>query len=183
MFYGGLLGGIGGAVLGCRAVGLRALPVLDLCTAPLALGHAFGRVGCLFAGCCYGVRCDLPFCFALSPTIEGGARLFPVQLFEAACDLALCAALAVYLRKRRPVPRATGIFLMAYAAYRFVLEFFRGDAIRGRVLFLSTSQFLSVFAFVAGAVLCFIVARRGIDPDPFRTQEGRIEPLPDEQAP
>ena len=176
VFYGGLLGGVGGVALGCRAVGLRALPVLDLCAPPLLLGHAFGRVGCLFAGCCYGVPCELPFCFALYAQIMGGARLFPVQLCEAACDLALCAALLAYLRRPRPVPRATGICLMAYAVYRFALEFLRGDAIRGRVLGLSTSQFLSVPAFLAGAVLCFIVARRCIDPSPFRTPEGRIDP-------
>ncbi len=74
VFYGGLLGGILGVWLGCRVVGLRFLPVLDLCAPALALGHAFGRVGCLFAGCCYGMPCDLPFCFALSPRISRAGR-------------------------------------------------------------------------------------------------------------
>ena len=176
VFYGGLLGGILGAWLGCRIVGLRFLPVLDLCAPPLALGHAFGRVGCLFAGCCYGMPCDLPFCFALSPCILGGARLLPVQLIEACCDLILCAALLRYLRKERPVPRAAGIFLMSYAVYRFILEFFRGDEIRGHILGLTTSQFWSLPAFAAGALLCFVLARRGVNADPFRTPEGRIRP-------
>ncbi|HIQ82944.1 MAG TPA: prolipoprotein diacylglyceryl transferase [Candidatus Pullichristensenella stercorigallinarum] len=176
VFYGGLFSGILGVWIGCRIVGLRFLPVLDLCAPALALGHAFGRVGCLFAGCCYGMPCDLPFCFALSPYIEGGARLFPVQLFESACDLILCAALVLYLRKRRPVPRAAGIFLMSYATYRFIFEFFRGDEIRGRILGLSTSQFWSLPTFAAGAILCFIVARMGVNSDPFRTDEGRIRP-------
>ena len=120
--------------------------------------------------------CDLPFCFALSPRIEGGARLLPVQLIESVCDLILCAALLRYLRKERPVPRAAGIFLMSYAAYRFILEFFRGDEIRGHILGLTTSQFWSLPAFAAGAVLCFVLARRGVNADPFRTPEGRIRP-------
>ena len=34
----------------------------------------------------------------------------------------------------------------------------------------------AMLAFLAGAVLCFIVARRCIDPSPFRTPEGRIDP-------
>ena len=174
VFYGGLLGGILGAWLGCRIVGLRFLPVLDLCAPPLALGHAFGRGGCLFAGCCYGMPCDLPFCFPLSPYIAGGARLLPVQLIESVCDLILCAALLRYLRKERPVPRAAGIFLMSYAVYRFILEFFRGDEIRGHILGLTTSQFWSLPAFAAGALLCFVLARRGVSADPFRTPEGRI---------
>lgn len=176
VFYGGLFGGLLGAWLGCRIVGLRFLPVLDLCAPALALGHAFGRVGCLFAGCCYGMPCDLPFCFALSPHIAGGARLLPVQLIESVCDLILCAALLLYLRKRRPVPRAAGVFLMSYAAYRFILEFFRGDRIRGFIFGMSTSQFWSLPTFAAGAVLCFVVARRGVESDPFRTGEGRIQP-------
>ena len=176
VFYGGLLGGILGAWLGCRIVGLRFLPVLDLCAPPLALGHAFGRVGCLFAGCCYGMPCDLPFCFPLSPYIAGGARLLPVQLIESVCDLILCAALLLYLRKERPVPRAAGVFLMSYATYRFILEFFRGDEIRGHILGLTTSQFWSLPTFAAGALLCFIVARRGANADPFRTDVGRVPP-------
>ena len=176
VFYGGLFGGLLGAWLGCRIVGLRFLPVLDLCAPALALGHAFGRVGCLFAGCCYGMPCDLPFCFALSPHIEGGARLLPVQLIEAVCDLILCAALLLYLRKRRPVPRAAGVFLMSYAAYRFILEFFRGDEIRGHIFGLTTSQFWSLPTFAAGAVLCFVVARRGVERRSLPHAEGRIRP-------
>ncbi len=176
VFYGGLFGGILGVWIGCRIVGLRFLPVLDLCAPALALGHAFGRVGCLFAGCCYGMPCNLPFCFALSPAIEGGARLFPVQLFESACDLVLCLALVLYLRKQRLVPRAAGIFLMSYATYRFIFEFFRGDEIRGYILGLSTSQFWSLPTFAAGAIFCFVVARRGVSSNPFRTEEGRILP-------
>ena len=112
----------------------------------------------------------------LSPYIEGGARLLPVQLIESACDLILCAALLRYLRKERPVPRAAGIFLMSYAMYRFILEFFRGDEIRGHILGLTTSQFWSLPAFAAGALLCFVLARRGVNADPFRTPEGRIRP-------
>ena len=158
----------------CAALCGMALALL--CAPALALGHAFGRVGCLFAGCCYGMPCDLPFCFALSPRIEGGARLLPVQLIEGACDLVLCLALMLYLRKRRPVPRAAGIFLMGYATYRFILEFFRGDGIRGHILGLTTSQFWSLPAFAAGVLLCFVLARRGVNADPFRTPEGCIRP-------
>lgn len=174
VFYGGVIGGVFGVLLGCRIVGLRFFPVLDLCAPALALGHAFGRVGCLFAGCCYGVPCDLPFCFALSPDIAGGARLFPVQLAESACDLLLCLALVVYLRKPRRVPRTAGIFMMSYSVYRFALEFLRYDEIRGHVFSLSTSQFISIAVFLAGLVFVFILGQRGLDPEIFRTDEGRI---------
>ncbi|NLF26913.1 MAG: prolipoprotein diacylglyceryl transferase [Clostridiales bacterium] len=174
VFYGGLIGGIFGAWLGARLVELRFVAIMDLCAPALALAHAFGRVGCLFAGCCYGMPCELFFCFPLSSDIAGGARLFPVQLFEAGCDLALFLALLKYLKRPRPVPRAAGIYLMSYSAYRFILEFFRYDAIRGQVFGMSTSQFLGIPVFLLGAVFCFALAPRGIDPDPFRTEMGMI---------
>lgn len=184
VFYGGLIGGIFGAWFGCWLVGLRFIAVMDMCAPALALAHAFGRIGCLFAGCCYGMPCDLFFCFPLSPSIAGGASLFPVQLFESGCDLIVFFVLLRYLRKPRPVSRAAGIYLMSYAVYRFILEFFRYDEIRGHVQALSTSQFLSIPIFVLGAIFCFIIARSKIDPNPFRTTEGMIPgflPEQDEQ--
>ena len=42
---------------------------------------------------------------------------------------------------------------------RFILEFFRGDLIRGSVGTLSTSQFISIFACIAGVIL--VIARNG----------------------
>lgn len=174
VFYGGLLGGAFGAWLGARIVGLRFIAVVDLCAPPLALAHAFGRVGCLFAGCCYGMPCDLFFCFSLSPHIAGGARLFPVQAFEAACNLLLFVLLMRALKKSRPVGYAAGLYLMGYALCRFALEFFRYDAIRGRILSLSTSQFLSIPAFLIGALLFFCVSRLPVDPNPFASDIGKI---------
>lgn len=174
VFYGGLFGGIFGAWLGARLVELRFVALMDLCAPALALAHAFGRVGCLFAGCCYGMPSDLFFCFPLSKDIAGGASLVPVQLFEAGCDLILFFALMRYLRKPRPVPRAAGIYLMSYSVYRFILEFFRYDEIRGQIFSMSTSQFLGIPVFLLGAAFCFVLAPRGIDPNPFRTEMGMI---------
>ena len=71
----------------------------------------------------------------------------------------MCAILLVYLKKRRPVGRAAGIFLMSYAVYRFIWEFFRFDAIRGHVGALSTSQLISIPIFLVGAVFCFVLPR------------------------
>lgn len=172
VFYGGLIGGFFGAWLGCRLVGLRFLVMTDFCAPALAIAHAIGRVGCLLAGCCYGRPCDLPFCFPLSPDIAGGQALFPVQLAEALCDGILFCVLLVYLRKDRPVTRAAGIYLMSYAVYRFVLEFFRYDEIRGHMGALSTSQWISIPVFLLGGLFVFVVSKKALCADPFRTPQG-----------
>ena len=40
---------------------MPVLAVLDVCAAPVALGHAIGRLGCFAAGCCYGKPTTLPW--------------------------------------------------------------------------------------------------------------------------
>ena len=57
-------------------------------------------------------------------------------------------------------------YLIFYSIGRFVLEFFRGDLIRGSVGELSTSQFIAIFVCLAGILL--IVARNGkFEENPF----------------
>src|SRR4051812_19449934 len=57
VFYGGVIGGFVSVIAYCllKSVGLRDL--LDVMAAPLAVGLAFGRIGCFMAGCCWGDVC------------------------------------------------------------------------------------------------------------------------------
>jgi phosphatidylglycerol:prolipoprotein diacylglycerol transferase len=157
VFYGGLLGGAAGIVLFCRKFRLKTLPLLDLFAPGVALAHAVGRVGCFLAGCCYGVEVPRGSRFSVVyPAASLGAppdvpRL-AVPLIEAAFLLLLSAALvAVYWRGRRAGLCVT-VYAAAYAAERFVLEFYRGDLLRGQYGGLSTSQYISVGLFVCAAV-------------------------------
>lgn len=54
----------------------------------------------------------------------------------------------------------TACYLIFYSVGRFVIEFFRGDIIRGSVGILSTSQFISIFTGIAGIVLLVLVAKK-----------------------
>ena len=109
----------------------------------LIFGHAIGRVGCLLTGCCYGSKCDLPW----AVKIEGDFR-HPVQLYEAFALLCLgFISLAWIKRKKSNIAIITN-YILAYAAIRFILEFFRGDEIRGVFWFsLSASQLISIVLF------------------------------------
>ena len=56
VFYGGLLGGVAGVFIYVKMFKMKFLPFSDIIAAVLPLGHAVGRVGCYFGGCCYGME-------------------------------------------------------------------------------------------------------------------------------
>ena len=102
IFYGGFIGSVLATIVLCRRRGLDVHAMTDVLVGPAALGHAFGRIGCFLAGCCWGSPCEAPWAVHfthpeslpvqsfLSPAIG----LHPVQLYEAAANLALAAGAA-----------------------------------------------------------------------------------------
>ena len=157
VWYGGLFGLIGGMAIYCRQYKLRFLPLLDTAIVSVPLAHAFGRLGCLSAGCCYGCPYDGPghIVFQHSEIAPNGVPLFPSQPLEAICNLLLFVALLLYARRTRPTGRVTGIYLLSYAVIRFVLEFWRGDPERGVFLGISTSQLISILLVPIALILIF----------------------------
>lgn len=162
VFYGGLLGGAGAALLYCRAYGVPLARAADAAAPGLALGHAIGRVGCLMGGCCYGRPVGPSFPLAVE---VAGALRHPVQLYEAAglCLIAAATALAPGAVTRRP-GLTFALYLAAYAPLRFVVERWRGDDFeRGFVVpgLVSTSQAIAAVVFVAAVAAIVHLARKG----------------------
>ena len=54
-----------------------------------------------------------------------------------------------------------GLYLTLYSIGRFIVEFFRGDTIRGQIGILSTSQFIGIFAAVAGLIILIVQRHNG----------------------
>lgn len=159
VFYGGLIAGIGGAFLGARLAKARIRDYIRIIVPALPLGHAFGRVGCFLAGCCYGVAYDGLFSVSYPNSIAGlspDISVFPVQLLEAALNLLVCGVLLAFDKKRKSAPEVLALYLILYSAERFFLEFLRGDLSRGILLGLSTSQWISAALFVLGFAALFI---------------------------
>jgi len=126
VWYGGFLGGVLAGWGYLRAKRIPFLRAMDQFIPFLALGHAIGRVGCFFNGCCYG-RPTRAWCGVLFP--GHATPVLPTQLFEAAGLLGVYACLRALQRPgvlRRP-GMVFGAYLAAYALLRFVLEWFRGD--------------------------------------------------------
>ena len=154
VFYGGLVSGLAAVVALMRILRLPFDDYAREMLPALPLAHAVGRIGCFLAGCCYGIETDsFPGVRYPADHVTGGARLFPVPLLEAAILAGIFFALCSLPRKRGLSPLRLYVFL--YAPARFLLEFLRGDAIRGAFLGLSTSQWISAALFV-----CIIVIKK-----------------------
>ena len=154
VFYGALIGGVIGGVLYVRRYKTSIPDTADVLLPSLALAHAFGRVGCFFAGCCYGMECDSPISvvYPAGGYPPAGVPLLPTQLMEAAFLLLLTAFLVWRLHKSKKTGEIAGWYALLYGAWRFIIEFFRSDP-RGAVGMLSTSQFISMFLIPLGVLL------------------------------
>ena len=162
--FGGLLGGMLGGWIFCRRKGLPAWKYFDVGLPSVALAQGFGRIGCFFAGCCYGVETDSAFSivFSASQFAPNHVHLVPTQLISSAGDFLLYFFLVWYDRHRKKRDgEVAAMYLILYSAGRILVEFWRGDLVRGAVGPLSTSQFIGVFTLAAGIVLYFTRKREG----------------------
>ena len=158
VFYGALIGGLGGVAIYALRKKLPFFSLTDYFIPGLVIGHAFGRIGCFFAGCCYGMECETPISvvFPTGGAAPAGIPLLPTQLMESAFLFLLCAFLVWRLTKKKPFGTVSGWYMVLYGAWRFTIEFFRNDE-RGFVGALSTSQFISIFIFAGGLALLLLV--------------------------
>lgn len=154
VFYGGLIGAFFAAWIYCRKYTVDFTAVGALFAAAAPLFHVFGRIGCFLAGCCYGVAARWGVTYTESLGAPNGIALVPIQLFESAVDLLIFFVVLLY--QRRWLKGSLTLYLVSYSVCRFILEFFRGDRIRGLLLGLSTSQWISA-AIVIGIAVHFIM--------------------------
>jgi len=158
VWYGGMIGALLTAVVYFRRrPRLDGLQYSDLFAPATMIGAAFGRVGCLMAGCCYGVPTEMPWGMAFPDT--QGQLVHPTQLYDAGFAALLGVGLAWGFGRRRFDGQIIALLLMAYPVARYLTEVFRGDPERGTIGPVSTSQALSALVFGAGAGL-YLWARR-----------------------
>lgn len=162
VFYGGFIGSVAAVWLYTRLSKALSRPfAFDLLAIATPLFHAFGRIGCFLGGCCYGIPCSWGITIHRNPVLPelNGVTRFPVQLIEAGCNLIIFAILYFLFRpKEKRLPLLVS-YIFLYAPVRFVLEFFRGDQIRGFLFGLSTSQWISL-VLLAAAMLYVLSLRK-----------------------
>ena len=197
-YHGGLLGGVVGALLFTRRRGIDFVAWADVMAAAAPLGYTLGRLGNFINGELYGRVTTAPWGMVF-PTarpvaageewvrriaaevgmeIDPGTLLInlprhPSQLYEAFFEgIVLWAVLWFVFRKRKLFRGAVlGLYVVGYAFFRFVLEYFRQPdpgmdfivQLSSRpnppelfvsALNLTMGQVLSLIMLAAGAVFC-----------------------------
>jgi phosphatidylglycerol---prolipoprotein diacylglyceryl transferase len=167
VFYGGLILAVAVAVWYIRRVGLPLWTTCDVFAPGIALGHVVGRFGCFFAGCCYGKPTNVPWAITFTDPYAASnvgtplnVPLHPTQLYEAGAEaLILALLLATESRGKRFPGRTFWLYMLLYAASRYVIELFRDDP-RGAILMFSTSQFISIVLGPVAVVMLVYLSRR-----------------------
>ena len=156
VFFGGFIAAVAACAVYFKKKNLKIFQTADIIAPGIALGHAVGRIGCLFAGCCYGKVCDLPIAikFTNSDSLAPlNVFLHPTQIYSMISNLILFFTL-LWLQKRKKFDGMVFlIYIILYSLFRSIIEFFRGD-FRGDFIFdfISMSQgigfMVSLIAFV-----------------------------------
>ena len=170
VFYGGLIGALLCIYFLAKYLKLDSKRMINFVCPCFTIFHAFGRIGCLLGGCCYGVASDVG---VLMPhkLADGTVKYItsvPVQLYEAIALVLITAILLLVEMddiKKGKDSNLLPIYIALYAPARFVLEMWRGDILRGvfDVSFnyatddgrlagrfsLSTSQVISILLIIA----------------------------------
>lgn len=160
--YGGIIGGILSGCLYCQIKKADFWKYFDLVMPSVALAQGFGRIGCLLAGCCYGHETESTFSiiFQNSDFAPNHVALIPTQIYSSILDFLHFILLLYIARHKKADGQVAACYLIFYSIGRFVLEFFRGDLIRGSVGSLSTSQFISLFILAAGIVILAVRSKK-----------------------
>ncbi len=175
VFYGGLIAAVVVALWYLRRYRMPVWTVTDVFAPGIALGHVIGRMGCLFAGCCFGRPTNVPWAITFHDEYAAqnagtplNIPLHPTQLYEAGAELAILVVLLATERQGRPFPgRTFWGYMFLYGVSRFIVEFYRGDP-RGTVGTLSTSQFVSLILVPLAVVMLVVLSRRaGPPPDAY----------------
>jgi phosphatidylglycerol---prolipoprotein diacylglyceryl transferase len=184
-FHGGLLGVIIAVWIFARRRRRAFADVLDFLVPLPALGLMTGRIGNFINGELWGKPTEVPWGFVVDP-----ANLYPQQkdealrlcqrfdldpcvlhvhasqLYEAALEgLVLFFILWLFTARLRPRMAPTGLFLLCYGVFRFLVEFVRvPDQDRGYLLFdwVTMGQILSLPMIIVGAILLAIAYRRPV---------------------
>ena len=148
--------------------------LLRIAPISITIAHGFGRIGCLFAGCCHGKVTDEWYGIW---NAEVGAKTVPIPLYEAVF-LFVLSALMIILLFRLDFKYNMTLYLISYGIWRFVIEYFRADYRGDFIPGLSPSQFWSIIMVIGGIVIFFLY--RYFDPK-FVKENEQLETEKDAQ--
>lgn len=135
-FIGGLFTGFIFLIVFSMMMKISPYFLMNFFTNPLVLAHAFGKIGCFFAGCCFGrptgTILGVTFPVDSFAFLEyGETAVHPTQLYESA----FLFILFFYLQ-RCPLKKRFYLYAVMFGVFRFAIEYLRGGP-RGTILNIS----------------------------------------------
>ena len=160
VFYGGLILAAVAYLVFCKTRKLDPLHFADVLVPSVFIGLAFGRIGCLLNGCCYGDRCELPWAITfpansvpfnamlsrgfLAPDAVATFPMHPSQIYSSINALVLVVLTSCYFRYRHHDGSVLALGWFLYPISRFTIEFLRGDELGQLNTSLTISQWVSI---------------------------------------
>lgn len=169
-----ILGAVGAGLI-CIPLFLRAhhipvLPILDLICLYLPLSQAIARLGCFFAGCCFGCQTNAPWAVVYTHSASHapvGIALHPTQLYSVFIFVLIFAFLQVLSKRYSLKPgQITALYLILSSLERFGVDFFRGDRILNtsdaliQTTFFSMHQWISLGLIALGVIFLWAVSKK-----------------------
>lgn len=166
VFYGGMIAAVLTSVWYLHKHHIPFLPVADIFAPGLALGHAFGRIGCFAASCCYGREAPGSWWSVIFPHTDFsiapvGIPLYNTQLMESFWLFFIFLFLFFFRKRKRFDGEIFLLYLIFYPILRIVIETFRGDQIRGIFWWgVSTSQMISIVWILIAVIIWTTALKR-----------------------
>ena len=158
-FHGGLIGVIVASILFAKKNKTDLFIFLDLVSLSAPIGIFFGRIANFINSELYGRPTDLPW--SVQFTLIDNIKRHPSQLYEAILEGVILFFLLNFILKKNYIKnpgQISGLFLIFYSLFRFLIEFFRSPdpQIGYLILNLTIGQLISVIFLLAGTFLFFI---------------------------
>lgn len=145
-----------------RYLKVPMVPLLDLIALHAPLLQSISRLGCFFAGCCYGELTNAPWGVIYSDpqsTAPLGVCIHPTQLYSSLLLLGIFALMYFVLQYRCTIPgQLTALYLLLVSLERFIVDFYRADRTFTPALAvtsLSLNQWIAL-GIAGGAIILFL---------------------------
>ncbi len=163
VFYGGFIGVVLVFAFYVKKVKMDLWKTADISTPSIAIGHGIARMGCFFAGCCYGKPCDLPWAITFTNPLSVaplGIPLHPSQIYSVINNLFIFIFIMWFRKHTKFKGQLFWTYVILYAITRSIIELFRDDP-RGSILgIVTTSQAVAIVMVITSITMMFILSKR-----------------------
>ena len=164
VFSGGLVGALITGLILAKKWKMDVWQAADVMAPGIALGQAIGRIGCFFAGCCYGRPTDA-FCAVTFTHADSLAPLFvpihPTQLYSSAGLFLIFFLLWGFRNHKKWHGQVMCLYVFLHSSARLALEQFRGDP-RGELFMgaLTATQLVAISLMTTSVIVWMYLQRK-----------------------